>query len=152
MPSRLAFTIQYMLDTRMSRPLRSMRTWLMTASVRASTASHWSQGLLHSWRWSDRAKHVSWFYFIQRWNQRHYFQVKYMERWEPTGLALIFRYTFVEHSNNSEKEGKCRVWKSYSDQVWFINKRKSLMYRRKDYASCVKNFLTLQHNFWNNEQ
>ena len=29
-----------------------------------------------------------------------------MEKWEPTGLALIFHYTFVEQSNNGEKEEK----------------------------------------------
>ena len=29
-----------------------------------------------------------------------------MGKWEPTGLALIFRYTFVGQSNNCEKGGK----------------------------------------------
>ena len=29
-----------------------------------------------------------------------------MEKWEPTGLALIFRYTFAKKSNNEEKGGK----------------------------------------------
>ena len=29
-----------------------------------------------------------------------------MGKWEPTGLALIFRYTFVKQSNNGEKGGK----------------------------------------------
>ena len=75
-----------------------------------------------------------------------------MGKWEPTRLALIFRYTFVKQSNNGEKGGKGRVWKSYSHQVWFTNKHKSLAYRRKGYTSCTKIFLTLQHNFWNNEQ
>jgi len=29
-----------------------------------------------------------------------------MEKWEPTRLALIFRYTFAGQSNNEEKGGK----------------------------------------------
>ena len=29
-----------------------------------------------------------------------------MGKWEPTGLALIFRYNFAEKSNNCEKGGK----------------------------------------------
>jgi hypothetical protein len=32
-----------------------------------------------------------------------------MGKWEPTGLALIFRYTFAGQSNNEEKGGKGRV-------------------------------------------
>jgi hypothetical protein len=32
-----------------------------------------------------------------------------MGKWEPTGLALIFRYTFVGQSKNGEKGGKGQV-------------------------------------------
>ena len=31
-----------------------------------------------------------------------------MEKWEPTRLALIFRYTFAMQSNNGKKEEKTK--------------------------------------------
>jgi len=32
-----------------------------------------------------------------------------MEKWEPTVLALIFRYTFAKQSSNEEKGGKGQI-------------------------------------------